>query len=504
MDITELSRLVAQRRFGEAQQLYTQLSAKESGSAELLRLGAAIAASSSSPAHALALLERAVRLAPGNAGLHADLAQLYQQTGQFGEAAAQWRRCHLLVPHNLDVLERVAQTSDSAGHWAEAADAYLALHRAGRRTPHLKLRLAAMLHSLRRVDEAEPYFQELMREAQTSPVRWEYDMQLLLTGRFDPGWDYYEDRFTVFGHDKLHCYAFPYPAWNGQPLAGKTLLLHGEQGLGDEIMYCSLVNELSAQAKRVIVACAPALVDLFRHSFPNAEIVAHPRGSPEQWRHSPPQLPFSAPPDYQVPMGSAPRFLRRRLSDFDGARAYLAAEPQRVAAFEARLRESESGKPPFRIGLVWSGNLRTGAMGQRKSIPLALFKPFCGMAGARFVSLQNADYGDQTGQLPELRIADFSRELTDFSATAALAACMDLIIAVDTSVVHLVGAMGKPTWLPLWQAADWRWLWQADRSIWYPDVHLFRQSVPGDWQPVIDEMQRRLAERLRSSAPAAA
>ena len=429
--------------------------ALEAAARELLRDGQL--------AHALILLEKAVRLAPASIEAWTLLGRLHYARGRYEDALACFERAQRLG----------------------AADAQIAMC------------LATSLHSLRRVDAAEPYFRRaLAAEPNNLAYRWEYAMQLLLVQRFDPGWDCYEARLTLHGSRGLHLYPFPFPQWRGEALAGKTLLIHGEQGLGDEIMYCSIVPELIREAARVVIACSPALVGLFRRSFIGAQVVAHPRGNPDGWVQQPPAcLNEIGRADFQIAMGSLPAIRRRTAQSFAGAKPYLTADPARAA----RMREllvARDPSPQLRVGLVWSGNLATGLMGSRKSIPIRELLPFAQFRNVQWVGLHLADHAKESLELPELKIVDLSAELRDFDDTAALIANFDLVISVDTSVAHLAGAMGKPTWVPLWWAADWRWGWQKPRSYWYADTHLFHQRQSGDWTPVIAQMTERVRALL--------
>jgi hypothetical protein len=179
--------------------------------------------------------------------------------------------------------------------------------------------------------------------------------------------------------------------------------------------------------------------------------------------------------------------------------AYLTPDPDRVAEFGKRLLKEAGEGGVRKVGLVWMGNLATGLMGLRKSIPLRLLAPLARIPGVRFVSLHIAEYGHTAREAPELRILDFSDELKTLDDTAALAANCDLVISVDTVVAHLAGALGLETWVPLWFAADWRYLDQGESCLWYPKMRLFRQTAAGDWGPVVEQLAK--ASRCGSLEP---
>lgn len=499
--------------YAEAIETCRELLAEAPRDADALLLAGLAVASQRQPGHALAWLKSAARERPNDAQCWYHLAVTAADMGMPDESVDAYRRCLALQPRHGDALLSLAGLCYARG---DASSALPYVERALRERPEdprLNLFMAKIFHDLRCLDEAEPWYEMALKLAPGDPkVQWEYAMQLLLTGRFENGWEYYEARVPAFGHQSVTQYPFPYRPWRGETLEDATLIVHGEQGLGDEIMFASIVPELIAQAKKVVLACSPSLAELFRRSFPGAAIEPLDRSpaAVAQWR---PEGPYPAwlakyePIHLQCPMGSLPRFRRASRTAFPTPAAYLAPDPARVAEFGSRLRD-EVGKTAVRkVGLVWMGNLATGLMGQRKSIPLLLLAPLAAIPGVRFVSLHNAEYGRTAREAPELRIVDFSEDLKTLDDTAALAANCDLVISVDTVVAHLAGALGIETWVPLWFTADWRYLDRGDTCLWYPHMRLFRQTTAGDWGPLVRQIATALealnADHLPASLPAA-
>ena len=326
-------------------------------------------------------------------------------------------------------------------------------------------------------------------------------MLRILTGDFEHGWPDYEWRVRT--DELVASYRrFPMPRWDGSPLAGRTLLVHAEQGLGDEIMYGSCIPEVIAQAGHCVVECADRLVPLFSRSFPQATIRGMAKGDVTEWLKDVP------PVDVQVPAGSLPLFLRRKAADFPRERAYLKADPARVAAWRARLADLSPG---LKIGLSWRGGVPvTGNV--LRSVPLERMLPFLRQEGVSFISLQ---YGETRGDLDRLArlhgisVQHWQDAIDDYEETAALMCALDLTISVCTAVVHVGGALGRPVWTMAPLRPEARYGASGDTMPWYASVRMFRQPAYGDWDSVIANVARELAAlaanpMLRSSSTPAA
>ena len=258
----------------------------------------------------------------------------------------------------------------------------------------------------------------------------------------------------------------------------RTLLLHAEQGLGDTLQFCRYVPLIAAGAKTVLEVQAP-LVRLLSRLPGVASIVAQGACLP----------PFDA----HCPLLSLPGALGTTLDTIPAATAYLAADPALAAEWSERL----AGLAGLRVGIVWAGSARDdpelAAVDARRSISLEALAPLAGAPGVSFISLQKGEPAAQASRPPlGMALADFTADLDDFEDTAALVANLDLVISVDTAVVHLAGALGKPVWLLNRFDTCWRWLLNRDDSPWYPTLRQFRQSSPGDWTSVIAAVRKAL------------
>ena len=294
---------------------------------------------------------------------------------------------------------------------------------------------------------------------------------LLLAGRLDEGWREYEWRFAVARYDRN----FDRPAWSGKPLAGQTILVHAEQGFGDALQFVRFVPAVAERCGNVVLEMPGPLVRLTR-SVPGAsQVVA--AGDP---------LP---PFDCHCPLLSLPRILKTSLDEHPRHLPYLDFAKEASAVWAERIAPASG----LRAGLAWAGNA-VGATDPRH-VDLRLLQPLWEIAGVNWFSLQVGDRASDLSLVDNRQILDLSPWLADFAETAAAISHLDLVISVDTSVAHLAGALGRPIWVLLQYAPDWRWLLDRDDSPWYPTARLFRQRKAGDWQSVVREIATALARR---------
>ena len=310
-------------------------------------------------------------------------------------------------------------------------------------------------------------------------------ISLLTAGRLPEGFrEYNEWRFY-----RIERREFPQPLWQGEPIPGKTLFLHAEQGFGDAIQYARLIRFARDRAAKVILECRPELKALFAHSNIADEVIAFGEKIP----------PF----DYYNSLVSLPGILGLTLQTIPNPVPYLkpgegpilpdllgsarCADP--VAERSVRRRN----EPPKRIGLAWAGNPMHHNNAAR-SMRLENLAPLLEIPNTIFFSLQKIIPDQDRNILEGLSgLVDLSGQMTDFLATSAVVAQLDLVIAVDTAAAHLAGALAKPVWLLLPFSPDWRWLRDRADSPWYPTMRLFRQPQRNQWEPVI----KRVAEELQ-------
>lgn len=313
---------------------------------------------------------------------------------------------------------------------------------------------------------------------------------LLTLGRFEEGWAAWEDRWTVppwlFAAGR-----FPQPAWTGQPLDRNRLLIWGEQGIGDEIQFASLLPLLVRAGVSCVLECEPRLVPLFARSLPEVEVVA--RGWPpdpnltQSDAADPTRVPIAA----QIPAGSLPRLL----SDAKGvprpAAPYLLADPARVSGFRAAIPAGT-----LAVGIAW--HTSNPKHGRSRNILLPVLAHALHRPGVRLLVLQ---YGDWTQEIAALRAEGVDIEMLpgldpwgDLDGLAAAVAAVDLVVCIDNVTVHLAGALGRPTCALLPFTAEWRWQRDRTDTPWYPTVTLCRQQAPKDWSVPLRLARQRLDE----------
>ncbi len=338
------------------------------------------------------------------------------------------------------------------------------------------------MHRMGRLQEAvDCYGQALRLSPGHAMAHMNRGLSLLLQGRLQEGWAEYEWRWQ--SEQRQQQRGFSQPLWSGrEPLQGKTLLVHAEQGLGDSLQFCRFVPQLEARGARVVLEVQPAVWALVTSLAGGHQLLRRGDALPAFDLHCPLlSLPSALGLDEAALMASPSPYLR--------------AEPTRVAAWRERLRD----RPAPRIGIVWSG-IAGHTNDHNRSLALRDFMAAL-PADMRFVSLQKeVRPADQPLLDASPNILQVNGWLGDFADTAALIACLDLVISVDTSVAHAAAAMGKPVWLLLPFVPDWRWMMDRADSPWYPAMRLYRQPGLGHWAPVLAQLRQDL---LRADPPAA-
>jgi Flp pilus assembly protein TadD len=483
-------------QMGAAEQRLDELLARSPADARAMLLKSVVH-TKAEPAVCLSMVEQAVHLDPFNAEGWYNLAVFEGERGRLETALAGYRRTVQLDPlhvnalnNGCELLRRFDRFEDSLD-WA---DRQLALGHASW-AAHLN-RAICLLH-LRRMDEAEVAFKRALALDPERPiVRWELFPLYLFQDRFAEAWEAFEWRFAAGHLNGVFHYPFMHPLWQGEPLAGKHILVHNEQGLGDQIMFASALGEVIDQAEKTTLVLSAELVPLFQASFPTARVFATRVGRVAGDHPPPAWLPELGEVDYQIPIGGLMHRLRTRTEDFADPPVYLRSSE------DARLRWSKtvSKKMPkadgLRVGLCWASNpalfrLDSSRRATKKSMALETMAPLAKVDGVQFVSVLNW----KIEQMPKAfadRLLDVSTDLRSLDDTAALIGELDLVITVDTAVAHLAGALGKPVWLLLHDFADCRWSLTSDHSYWYRDMRLIRQTAPGDWDGVIAETARSL------------
>ena len=464
------------RRYDEALRDYAALAAHgRENAAALVGRGATLVALHRY-GEALAPLERAIELQPAEAEAHIQRGVALLNLGRNAEARESFDRALAIRPDVPEVLNNRGIALTATGRLSEGLESFIRSAALNGATAENQTNIGIVLRILGRHREAAASFGRALAEQPLDPsARFALAFMHLALGEFDLGWPLYEARFELpsLGNPARH---FAAPRWSGaEPLAGKTLLVHAEQGLGDVIQFCRYLPLLTAQGVSVVFEVMPSLKALLRTLPAAVQLVG--RGEP---------LP---PVDYCCPLLSLPLAFRTRPESIPAQVPYLAADPQRTARWRQRLR----ALPGLRVGIAWQGNLAVEKLiwARGRSIPLAALEPLARLPGVSLVSLQKGPGLEQRRDVPFAeRLVDWSADLDHgpdaFLDTAAVMADLDLVISTDTSVAHLAGALGRPVWTLLAASPEWRWGLERSDSPWYPTMRLFRQSTDGDWSvPVI-------------------
>jgi Tfp pilus assembly protein PilF len=431
----------------------------------------------------------ALNIKPDFADAHCNLGSALTHLQRYDEALTSLDRALALRPEYPDALYNRGNALKPLKRYEEALESY---DRAIALQPNhadAHNNRGQVLRELERYDEAlASYDRALALRSQHVMAHCNAAALRLLTGDFERGWLHYEWRWQKKSVIPLKR-NFSQPAWHGEdPIAGKTILVHSEQGLGDTIQFCRYVPLVAARGARVIFEVQKTLQTLMTSLGGGAQIV--PKGTP---------LPAF---DLHCPLVSLPLAFGTRLETIPSTTGYLSAPAQRMTMWQSRLQ----GQRRPRIGLVWSGN-PGHERNRERSVDLREFLPLLDAWGteATFVSLQK-DVCAENAVLLKGRtdIFDYGNALEDFSDTAALISQLDLVISVDTSVAHLAGALGKPVWILLTYFPDWRWLLGRDDSPWHPTARLFRQDESRTWDGVIARVHQALRHAisgLRATLP---
>ncbi|MDP6352315.1 MAG: tetratricopeptide repeat protein [Alphaproteobacteria bacterium] len=435
----------------------------------------------------------ALAVAPKYADAHSNLGNALWMQGHHDDAFWHYRRALDIEPGNAQAMVNVGAALKETGRVPESTAYY---RRAIRAQPNCADAHYNLGVNLADGGDAEQAIASYRHAVAADPVHVKahknLSVSLLSIGEFAAGFDEWEWRWR---EPDTWQRTFDIPVWDGAPLTGKTLLVWGEQGVGDEIMLASILPEVIDAAGRVVVECDGRLVPLFARSFPNATFITRDDPPDERLRDS--------TIDLQCAAGGLCRWLRREPAQFAGPRAYLTADPARVAEVRARY---DGQAPGVKVGIAWRStprraNIENVLFKAAKSSSLGEWAPVLTQSGATFVNLQ---YGDCAADLAEaeqmfgVRIIDDDAidQIASLEDFAAQIAALDLVIATSNTTVHMAGALGQEVWTLLAKVPDWRWQRDRGDSLWYPNMDLLRQTTAADWDDVMARAGTQLAARV--------
>ncbi|TWA83219.1 tetratricopeptide (TPR) repeat protein [Azospirillum brasilense] len=426
---------------------------------------------------------RAAALAPGSSAALMMLGSACAARKRWDEAEAAYRAALDLAPGYGAAWGNLGSLLAGQGRFDEALEAFATAERHGFSGPSLwAARGNALLAMARPVEALADFDRVLDVRPHDAGMRWNRGFVRLLAGDCEGGWPEFDWR----RHDaraEPPWRRFVQPTWSGGDIAGRTILLYAEQGMGDTLQFVRYVPLVAERGARVILEVQQPLMSVLAGLPGVKQLIA--RGDP---------LPDF---DLECPLMSLPRVFGTKLDDVPAAVPYLRPDPQRAAAWSERLAGGQlAARPGLRVGLVWAGNPRFPGDALR-SPRLAGLRPVLDVPGVRVFGLQKGPgREDLEGVGMPASFTDLGPEIADFADTAAIMANLDLVISSCTGPAHLAGALGVPVWVVLPLSPDWRWLLGRDDSPWYPTARLFRQTRVGDWT----EVAGRVADALRTAA----
>lgn len=457
------------------------LEAGYDGAEASLRLGEAELARSA-PNAALDHLELALHYRPGWALALRMLGAARLRVGHYQLAASALEEVLAGEAKDAAALSDLSLAYRELGRFAEAEQACRDALAIDPALEAARFNLALVIRDQGHLAEAERLLETMLEERPNDDeLRWSLAVTRLLDGNFSRAWSDYEARWST-------AHAIPrarrFASWDGSNLGGRRILLWGEQGLGDEIMFASCVPEVARAARGCVLECSPALEVLFTRSFPGVEVVPVPANAEDAGSR-----PVA---DCEAPVGSLPGLLGRGRGAFPAHEGYLRAAPEAVAYWRARLKELGGG---LKVGISWrGGDARTRQ--RLRSIPLAEWAPILAVEECKFVSLQYGSAREDLTALPRGSVVHhWSEAIDDYDQTAALVCALDLVVSVCTAIVHLSGALGRPAWVFVPSAPEWRYLQRGARMPWYPSVRLYRQESPLVWSALLRQAAADLAQR---------
>jgi tetratricopeptide (TPR) repeat protein len=422
-------------------------------------------------ADAITSYRAAIALEPTLFEAHNNLANLLRKTGQLESAISSFRQAIALRPDSAATYFNLGNALQDLGNSNEAAAAYARAIALQPNHAEAHLNLGNILRMANQSAlAAEHYRAALLAKPDFPEAQWSMGLHHLQQGRLEQGWPLFEARLRV---PEFPVRRFREPIWDGSPLHGRRIVLHPEGGFGDAIQFFRFARLVHEQrGGRVLFLGPPELRRLFSIQ-PGIERYDVDGETIDPFDFHCPLL--SLPLRFGTTIGTIPQV------------PYLEADPQLVEQWQRRLGPADGR---MKIGLVWAGSQRN-LNDVNRSMSMDQLAPLADIGGVRFIGLQKERWETPPAGM---EIENFSSELTDYAQTAALAANLDLAICVDTSVAHLCGALGKPTWVPMCQPTEWRWLLEREDSPWYASMRLFRQPRAGDWETPM----KRIAEALRA------
>ena len=470
----------------QAEQICQQILTGDPQNAEAIHLLGIIAYQVGKNEIAISLIKRAIEIDSRQPAFYNNLGNSLRDQGKLVESVQAYSKAIQIQPSSAEIYNNLGVVLQEQGKLKEAVQAYEKALEIRPDCTGFYLNFGNVLQEQGELEKSIKAYREAIQiQPDSAEAHKNLGMSLLLAGSFNDGWEQFAWRWKcqdlIAGKRD-----FPQPNWDGSNLRGKSILVWTEQGIGDEIMFASMLPDLSEMGTNVIVECDTRLVPLFQRSFPQIQFLSR-QISPH------PRLFDANNIDYQVPMGNLGQWLRSNEDSFTASN-YLLPCPKKTAQLRQKYKNLADDK--LLVGISWKSTNRD--IGKSKSTSLKDWTSILSQGDCYFVNLQ---YGDTKSEIEEYvsdknNISIYQDEeinpLTDLDGFAAQVLALDLVISTSNTTVHIAGALGQSVWTLLRLVPSWRWMVQRDDTLWYPRMKLFRQHQLGDWSHVFDEVKQAL------------
>jgi Tfp pilus assembly protein PilF len=434
--------------------------------------------------------QQAIEHQPQFSGAHNNLGVALQEQGRLEESIEVYQKAIEIQPDHADAYYNVGNALRKQGRLEESIEVYQKAIEIQPDHADAYNNLGNVLKEQGKLDESiDTYQQAIEIQPDHADAHKNLGIILLLKGNLSQGWKEYGWRWKcddIISKNR----DFPQPSWDGTNLNGKSILVWAEQGIGDEIMFTSILPTLSQMTEKTIIECNLRLVPLFQRSFPQIQFFSrqnlpHPHLLDENI-------------DYQIPMGGLGRWLRTDEDSFERSKqSYLTACTNRSARIRKRYQKLAGGR--ILVGISWKSTGINQKRALLKSTVLEDWKSILSQQDCYFINLQYGDVKEELTQLQQQtdliiyqdEKIDSLRNLDDFAAQVS---ALDLVISTSNTTVHVAGALGKPVWTLLSYVPDWRWMLEREDTPWYPSMRLFRQSETGDWPGIFAQVNSALEQ----------
>jgi len=419
--------------------------------------------------------QQALRLDPNLVQAHVNLASLLQQKSRYAEAIACYKQALDVLPDHPNIWHDLGNALKACGDYDEAISAFKQALSLDARYAQAHNSLGVAYKESGQCDRAiASYDRAITLQPDYADAHWNRTLALLLKGDLAEGWTHYQAHYEALKTRAIHP-KDDHPLWHGEPLNGQRILVRFEQGLGDNLQFIRYLPLVKQRGGTVIYQAKPALHALLK-GFEGIDELIEVTPDPHVY----------ADYDVQISLMDLPRVFNTTMDNIPGSGPYLKPDPERIPTWQGTF-----GPSGMKVGLVWAGS-PYHRNDRNRSCQINAMAPLSQTQGAHFYGLQTGAASQEAQTHPDIHFHNLGHRLHDLSDTAAAIAHLDLVISVDTAVLHLAGALGKPAWGLLPYAPDWRWMLDRTDTPWYPTLRLFRQPRPGDWITVFDQVARTL------------